>query len=298
MKEIAKYDYIIYSKEFQVFARGKGEVDKVLFSLPKQTPMQVLEKYRLNFTINEDQGNDEISGFKDRIGVFQQFLKKAIGIMEIQKQQLKKMAGVRDKGDSNETNLVNSLMKYEDIALAYYSDQDYNKRILTHPNIDDLKEKLENNVKRVKNPYFNAYMWIKGEFLDISGMYDSLQGREGVMKAQLNTEQKKREDQKEVDKLTQGKQTIKAFFKSKSQKESNILTLQASIEIGTQEIADFKKLINFLTIYHGEVAIQKFKTAKAKMYLKALNNFCVKEISNAHLCATLYHSLLDMEKQG
>jgi sorting nexin-1/2 len=39
MKEIAKYDYIIYSKEFKVFARGKGEIDKVLYSLPKQTPM-------------------------------------------------------------------------------------------------------------------------------------------------------------------------------------------------------------------------------------------------------------------
>jgi hypothetical protein len=55
MKEIAKYDYIIYSKEFKVFARGKGEIDKVLFSLPKQTPMQVLEKYRLNFKIDEEQ---------------------------------------------------------------------------------------------------------------------------------------------------------------------------------------------------------------------------------------------------
>lgn len=39
MKEIAKYDYIIYSKEFKIFARGKGEIDKVLFALPKQTPM-------------------------------------------------------------------------------------------------------------------------------------------------------------------------------------------------------------------------------------------------------------------
>lgn len=54
MKEIAKYDYIIYSKEFKIFARGKGEIDKVLQSLPKQTPMQVLEKYRLNFKINEE----------------------------------------------------------------------------------------------------------------------------------------------------------------------------------------------------------------------------------------------------
>jgi sorting nexin-1/2 len=49
MKEIAKYDYIVFSKEFKVFARGKGEIDKVLLALPKQTPMQVLEKYRLNF---------------------------------------------------------------------------------------------------------------------------------------------------------------------------------------------------------------------------------------------------------
>ena len=35
MKEIAKYDYIVFSKEFKVFARGKGEIDKVLFALPK-----------------------------------------------------------------------------------------------------------------------------------------------------------------------------------------------------------------------------------------------------------------------
>ena len=35
MKEIAKYDYIVYSKEFKIFARGKGEIDKVLFALPK-----------------------------------------------------------------------------------------------------------------------------------------------------------------------------------------------------------------------------------------------------------------------
>ena len=43
-----------------------------------------------------------------------------------------------------------------------------------------------------------------------------------------------------------GKATMKSFFKSKSQKESNVLTLQASIEIADQEILDFKKLINFL----------------------------------------------------
>lgn len=58
MKEVAKYDYIIFGKEFKVFARGNGEIDKVLYSLPRQTPLQVLEKYRVNFKhIKEDQDN-------------------------------------------------------------------------------------------------------------------------------------------------------------------------------------------------------------------------------------------------
>lgn len=82
----------------------------------------------------------------------------------------------------------------------------------------------------------DTYLWIKGEFLDIQGMYDCLQGREGVMKAQLNTEQKKKDDTKELEKLQEGKTTLKTLFKSKSKKESKVLNLQAAIEIEDQEI--------------------------------------------------------------
>jgi hypothetical protein len=35
MKELAKFDYIVFSKEFKVFVRGTGEIDKVLAALPK-----------------------------------------------------------------------------------------------------------------------------------------------------------------------------------------------------------------------------------------------------------------------
>jgi hypothetical protein len=54
-------------------------------------------------------------------------------------------------------------------------------------------------------------------------MYDAIQGRELCMKQQLITEQKKRDDEKELTKLSEGKTTMKSFFKSKSQKESNVL---------------------------------------------------------------------------
>jgi len=49
MRECSKYEYLIESKEFKIFSRGTGEVDGQLYKLPRQTPTQILEKYRLNF---------------------------------------------------------------------------------------------------------------------------------------------------------------------------------------------------------------------------------------------------------
>jgi hypothetical protein len=100
--------------------------------------------------------------------LFQQYLKKAIGVMEMQKKTLKAMSNVRDKQDKAQTDLIQNLMKYEDIAIAYYSDQDYNKRSLTHPTGgEELKERVNQSSKKWKNPYQDAYIWLKGEFLDV-----------------------------------------------------------------------------------------------------------------------------------
>lgn len=112
--------------------------------------------------------------------IFQQYLKKAIGIMEMQKKQLKNMVATRVKQDKSHSELLTQLMKYEEIGIAYYSDQDQTKRTLTNPDANDLKERIEESSKKIKNPYKDAYLWLKGEFLDVSGMYDGLQGREGV----------------------------------------------------------------------------------------------------------------------
>lgn len=49
MKEVAKYDYLVNSQELKIFARDHGDVEKVLLALPKQTPLMILEKYRVNF---------------------------------------------------------------------------------------------------------------------------------------------------------------------------------------------------------------------------------------------------------
>jgi len=64
----------------------------------------------------------------------------------------------------------------------------------------------------------------------VRGMMDAMNGRDGVIQKQLKTEEKIREKQKELDKMTLGKTTLKSFFKTKSTIEKDILNYQADIE--------------------------------------------------------------------
>lgn len=39
MKEIAKFDYLVQSREFKVFARDRGDIEKILTSMLRQSPL-------------------------------------------------------------------------------------------------------------------------------------------------------------------------------------------------------------------------------------------------------------------
>lgn len=93
-------------------------------------------------------------------------------------------------------------------------------------------------------------------------MIDAMKGREIVVKKCTDAENKKRDDNEELEKLSLGKTTLKSFFKSKTGKEKDILNLQANIEQANQDIENYRRLINFITIYHGQLAIDKFKKDK------------------------------------
>ena len=83
LRELAKYDFIIESKEFKIFSRGSGEIDDQLTKLPKQSPLAILEKYRLNFKIDEDQDQSEMLRYREKINIFGSFLRKALVQTEV-----------------------------------------------------------------------------------------------------------------------------------------------------------------------------------------------------------------------
>ena len=67
---------------------------------------------------------------------------------------------------------------------------------------------------------------------------------------------------KSIEKLQEGKTTLKSLFKNKAQKESKASRMEEGIKLMDKEIEGFKSLIKFLTIYHGHVNIPKFLVSK------------------------------------
>ena len=203
MKEIARFEYLTNSREFKVFARERGDIEKILTSMLKQSPTQILDKYRLHFQINENQDASDLARYKDNILTFQTYLKKAIPIMEIQKRQLKKMIGDRQAMNESYITLVQQFAKYEDNNIEYFAESDVTKKVYSNPTSgNDIVDKITQQWKYQRNPYKDAYYWLKGELLDLKGLRQALEGRENVVRLQSQVESKKRSDQIEVEKLS------------------------------------------------------------------------------------------------
>ena len=153
-------------------------------------------------------------------------MKKALPILEIHKKNLKKMIETREQQNAAYAQIVTALTKYEDNNVEYYSESDVSKKIITNPVTgSEFVDKYSNQMKSLKNPFKETYYWLKGEFLDLKGLQEAVSGRETVVRKLAEAESKKRSDQVELEKLTQGKTTLKSLFKSKSGKEAEITNL-------------------------------------------------------------------------
>jgi len=263
--------------------------------LPGQRPTQILEKYRLNFKIDEDQKAEQAS-YIEKINVFSSFLKKQIALMRNQKKQLKSLKVTRSKEMESYPKIFDQFVKFENNAMEYLADKEQGTRTFTHPNAGDgdFPTAVRQLNMQMINPYVEAYVWFKNELYTAESMLDALNGVAAVQKACINCEKKKQSDQTELDKLQQGKTTFKSLLKSSSAKQESIAKLCDNIERANLDIQEYKALNNFLTIYHGQVSIDKFKKEKHRMYMRALNVFSIREVQNSHKHAVFFHGFLDL----
>ena len=83
--------------------------------------------------------------------------------------------------------------------------------------------------------------------------------------------------------MTAGNFSLRTIFRSKTSVARDIYGCTDIISQLDVDIKNYHNLTNFITIYQGMIAIDKFKRQKAEAYYKMLNAFSTNEVSNAHL---------------
>lgn len=139
----------------------------MLDKLPKQTPSQILEKYRLNFPKIQEESANEMATYRERINVFSSFLSKCQTANVQNRDSMMNSVKEHAKQANQYKDLYKLMMDYEESAIEYFSENRMEERVLTHPKAGDLKEKVSNTISSFKNPFLEAALWIKGEMLDI-----------------------------------------------------------------------------------------------------------------------------------
>lgn len=156
-----------------------------------------------------------------------------------------------------------------------------------------MKKQCEELSEKLTNPFLEFYNWITGEIMDVEALQEAIQGRDRTYKTKQNIDSKKRSDTDELNKLNQGKKTLKTLFKSSSGKQAKITDLSNSISQAEKDIEEYDKLIKMIEVHLGETVIPAFKESQMKAYYKICQNIAMLEIDDANKVAKFWSGFLE-----
>jgi len=159
------------------------------------------------------------------------------------------------------------LDQYEDMNLAHYTNMDSNMLIFNKPSNRELKEGMIHTSDNLRNSFIEVFHWVKGELFDMRALSWAINKRRWVESNRNALLKKKESTQKDLDNLNAGKKTLGTVFKSASDAGGMANTIE-SIE---RDIEVSANLLDLLTVYIGEVEVEKFKKEKMALYNKVLS---------------------------
>lgn len=227
LKLMGKNPHLLNSDTFKAFSRPSGEVEKVLAMHPKPTPEAIIERFKTTLFIDEYPDESIVRQSKDTINEFSAFCKRVAPVL----MKIKKQASALRNNNLTTltTQLLTSLTKYEEETITTYADCNANKLVLGDINDTEIKDKSEELSATLKNPYVEFYNWVKGECDDIESLYEAIKTRDELTGTKQKVESKKKTDEKELEKLNQGKRTFKTLLKSSSGRQVEITNLSNAI---------------------------------------------------------------------
>lgn len=277
---ICRIPYIIKSDEFKCFSRPSGEIDKALDSLPKVTPKSLYERLTIEFEFIEQEDYEEQHENMSIINAYSIFIKKILPILKTIMAKIKPMIDERDEENSNFQNLIYLMSKYEEGALVQYADGESDKLVVGNALNPIYLETAEDVGEKLKNPYMDYYYWVKGEIYDIQALSENMDALDKLRKQKDKLGSKKQSNDQTLDKLKQGRMTMKTLFSNEAKKQDVMQTVETEIERNDRDIELYEKIINIIENHIARDVIPKFKEEKQKVYYRILQLVSVNEIHN------------------
>ena len=192
LRKCARYDFIINSEEFKIFARPSGDIEKLLDRLPRVPTGSMIERTREVTNVNERMFDFADKERFNNVGTeFAFFAKKVLLQMKGLKKSLATMRDCKAQSILHQRSLVALLDKYEDLNMNCYTENAPDRLVLNNPDNKQLKESMEHMVENQKNPFDEMYHWCKGEIYDIKAILFAIEQKQAMEKLLKKTETKK-----------------------------------------------------------------------------------------------------------
>ena len=172
--------------------------------------------------------------------------------------------------------------------------QTVNKMVLGGTNNDLVKGFHEMN-ECLKNPFQIIFYWVKSQISDLKAMREALVSRENVIGMCHKIRQKKQQTQKELQACSDGKTTLKTFFKGANETKRYQEDLTRQIKILDNTETSYEKLAIIL-----EIELMKFcgvfKKQKIDDFTEIVREMSQVEVENSNHGANFWSKLLSDPK--
>lgn len=207
------------------------------------------------------------ASFGSAILDFQQFANKALSLLKDAKVKIRNIRDLKQVGNVSNKQLFKLIENYEmENALCYENGMEERLVFTSAKAKPETAACFENLKESLVNPMDTLYYWVKGEIYDVKALMVSISQRETIEKQIKKTKQKKADTSEDLDKMQEGKTTVRTMFKNTSDTSS----MQKQVEVSDREIENLSLLFDLITIYLGEEVIPAFKRRKAAVYKQVM----------------------------
>eukprot|EP00347_Sterkiella_histriomuscorum_P020499 403337564 len=298
IKQLCHCPYLYESEELKLFIRPHIDLEKALTLLPKLNPEQILERTIRYYSFMGEITESKIQKQNNSMNKFAGQIKKLYQFLEKFRDTVGKLEQAYDAQWIYHKQLNEYIYQYEEQNLRTYAGTKFENFLLfKHPLKTQAKDILENLPTEIRNPFKIMKLWLKWEMLDINALLEAIDRKTALETKKQKRLNKKESNQKDLNKLNNGKNTLKTIFLSQDSKVNKITYLTHSISEAEKQIECFDLYLKIIVLQLSQSAIPYFKKDKVSIYNDLINTYSQQQINNSHQVIACYTGIMNANRQ-